>query len=136
MKRYFSGFFAAFVLALTATGLSAGPIATSSAADSPAVTASSLPDASAITPIGDIRRGSMVTVHGTVERILDTDEFRIADDSGDIRVYIGYRNFVPVAEGETVHVIGFVDRDILKEIYAREIIHADGRVTQLRQGYE
>lgn len=89
-----------------------------------------------ITPIGDIKRGSMVTVHGTVERILDTDEFRIADDSGDIRVYIGYRNFVPVTEGERVHVTGFVDRDLFKEIYAREIIHADGRVSRLSQGYE
>nr|MCU0775937.1 hypothetical protein [Ideonella sp.] len=43
---------------------SAAPVAT------PAVT---------VTSIGDVRRGSMVTVEGTVERILDTDEFRLAD---------------------------------------------------------
>jgi uncharacterized protein YdeI (BOF family) len=101
---------------------SAAPVAT------PAVT---------VTSIGDVRRGSMVTVEGTVERILDTDEFRLADASGRIRVDVGYPNFVPVAEGERVRVSGFVDRDFFKEIYAREIVHADGRVTRLdRRGSE
>jgi uncharacterized protein (TIGR00156 family) len=101
---------------------SAAPVAT------PAVT---------VTSIGDVRRGSMVTVEGTVERILDTDEFRLADASGRIRVDVGYPNFVPVAEGERVRVSGFVDRDVFKEIYAREIVHADGRVTRLdRRGSE
>jgi uncharacterized protein (TIGR00156 family) len=101
---------------------SAAPVAT------PAVT---------VTSIGDVRRGSMVTVEGTVERILDTDEFRLADATGRIRVDVGYPNFVPVAEGERVRVSGFVDRDVFKEIYAREIVHADGRVTRLdRRGSE
>ena len=86
-----------------------------------------------VTPINDVQRGSMVTIEGTVDRILDTDEFRIRDSSGSIRVDIGYPNFVPVAVGETVRVVGFVDRDLFKEIYAREIIHADGKVSNLQR---
>ena len=127
MKRSLLSFVAASIMAVSPAALSAGMVSTSSS--TPAQTG--LPENTTITAIGDIRRGSMVTVHGTVERILDTDEFRISDDSGAIRVYIGYRNFVPVSEGEVVHVTGFVDRDIFKEIYAREIIHADGQVTRL-----
>lgn len=93
--------------------------------------APAVPQAAIVTPIGEVRRGSMVTVEGTVERILDTDEFRLADATGRIRVDVGYPNFVPVGEGERVRVSGFVDRDVFKEIYAREIVHADGRVTRL-----
>lgn len=86
-----------------------------------------------VTPINDVQRGSMVTVEGTVDRILDTDEFRIRDATGSIRVDVGYPNFVPVAMGETVRVTGFVDRDLFKEIYAREITHADGQVSHLQR---
>jgi uncharacterized protein YdeI (BOF family) len=86
-----------------------------------------------VTPIQEVKRGSMVMIEGTVDRILDTDEFRIRDSSGSIRVDIGYPNFVPVAVGETVRVVGFVDRDLFKEIYAREIIHADGQVSNLQR---
>jgi uncharacterized protein YdeI (BOF family) len=86
-----------------------------------------------ITAIGDVRRGSMVTVQGSVERILDTDEFRLTDATGSIRVDVGYPNFVPVSEGERVTVRGFVDRDLFRELYAREIVHADGRVTSLNR---
>lgn len=89
-----------------------------------------------VTAIGDVRRGSMVTIEGTVERILDTDEFLIADATGRIRVDVGYPNFVPVGEGETIRVVGFVDRDLIREVYAREIVHADGRVTRLHRNYE
>lgn len=88
-----------------------------------------------VTPIHDVQRGSMVTVEGTVQRITDTDTFRLTDATGNIRVDVGYPNFVPVQVGETVRVIGFVDRDPLKEIYAREIVHADGRVSRLDRRY-
>jgi uncharacterized protein YdeI (BOF family) len=84
-----------------------------------------------VTAIGDVRRGSMVTIEGVVKRIVDTDEFTLADASGQIRVDVRYPNFVPVAEGERVKVRGFVDRDLIREIYAREIVHADGRVSRL-----
>lgn len=83
------------------------------------------------TPIDSVKRGSMVAVEGTVERILDSDVFRLQDSTGRIRVDVGYPNFVPVTEGERVRVVGFVDRDVFKEIYAREIVHADGRVSRL-----
>lgn len=83
-----------------------------------------------ITPIKDVQRATMVTVQGTVQRILDTDEFRLMDATGDIKVYIGYKNVVPVKQSEKVTVTGFVDRGVFKEIYAREIIHEDGRTTE------
>lgn len=82
--------------------------------------------------IDDITRGSMVTVRGVVQRIMDTDEFRLADETGDIVVYIGWQNFVPVDVGDKVTVKGFVDNDSFLELYAREIIHSDGRVTLLK----
>lgn len=84
-----------------------------------------------VTPIQEVKRGSMVTVEGTVDRILDTDEFRLRDATGRIQVDVGYPNFVPVAVGESVRVVGFVDRNLFKEIYAREIIHGDGRISRL-----
>jgi uncharacterized protein YdeI (BOF family) len=62
----------------------------------------------AITPIGDLRRGTMVSVRGTVEKITDEDEFRLADESGNVRVYVG-PNWVPADVGESITVRGFVD---------------------------
>mgnify|MGYP006300280517 CR=1 FL=1 len=89
-----------------------------------------------VTPIGDLQRGSMVTVSGTVERILDTDEFRLADGTGSVRVYIG-PNWVPAQVGEQVSVSGFVDDDFgPKEIYARTLTHADGTVVQFEHRYD
>lgn len=114
---------------LLALALPMSALATT-ATDTAAGTAASTP-ADVVTAINDIRRGSMVTVQGTVERILDTDEFRLTDGTGSIRVDVGYPNFVPVSEGERVTVRGFVDRDLIKEIYAREIVHANGTVSRL-----
>jgi uncharacterized protein YdeI (BOF family) len=94
-------------------------------------TATPTPTANNITAIDDVKRGSIVTVKGTVNRILDTDEFRLIDGTGSVRVYVGWQNFVSVKQGETVEVTGFVDRSLRLEIYAQEIVHADGRVTRL-----
>jgi uncharacterized protein YdeI (BOF family) len=86
------------------------------------------PTAEAVTPVGDLRRGTMATVQGTVERILDTDEFRLTDKSGSVRVYVG-PNWVPADVGEVVTVRGFVDDDIGPlELYARSLTRADGSV--------
>lgn len=112
----------ALVLPMSALATTATDAAAGTAANTPA---------DVVTAINDIRRGSMVTVQGTVERILDTDEFRLTDGTGSIRVDVGYPNFVPVSEGERVTVRGFVDRDLIKEIYAREIVHANGTVSRL-----
>lgn len=79
----------------------------------------------ALTPIGDLKRGTTATIQGTVERILDEDEFRIADASGSIKVYIG-PHMVPVDTGEQVTVRGLVDDDLRKEFYARELVRANG----------
>lgn len=92
------------------------------------VTPPAKPDSEAITPIGDLRRGTMATVKGTVEKITDEDEFRLADESGSVRVYVG-PNRVPADVGEVVTVNGFVDDDIGPlEIYARSLTRADGSV--------
>ena len=42
-----------------------------------------------ITAIREITRGAHVTLQGKVTRILDDDEFRLEDDSGSVRIYIG-----------------------------------------------
>ena len=92
-------------------------------------------DAAGTTPISDIRRGTMVVVSGTVDRILDSDEFRLRDASGAIRVYVG-PNWVPVDVGERVTVRGFVDNDLIKEIHAREVVRADGSFVRFNLRYD
>ena len=91
--------------------------------------------AETITPIGEVQRGTSVTVQGAVERLLDEDEFRLTDASGSIRVYVG-PNIVPAQVGETVTVRGFVDDDFVREIYAREMVRADGSVVRFDRNYE
>ncbi len=92
--------------------------------------------AKTITKIDDIERGASVTLEGEVTRILDDDEFRLQDDTGSVRIYIGWRNRVMVDVGETVTVKGFVDDDLVSyfrpEIYAQEIVREDGSTVSLR----
>lgn len=89
-----------------------------------------------LTPVGDLQRGTMVTVAGTVERITDEDEFRLSDGSGTVRIYVG-PNWVPAQVGETVRVEGFVDDDLGPlEIYARSLTRADGTVITFDRRYD
>lgn len=88
-----------------------------------------------ITKIGEVTRGASVTLQGKVTRILDEDEFRLEDETGSIRIYIGWRNRVMVNVGETVTVKGFVDDDLMgvfrPEVYAKELIREDGTSVRL-----
>jgi uncharacterized protein YdeI (BOF family) len=95
-----------------------------------AVTVPGLAVASAtVTAVEDLRRNSVVTVQGTVDRITDEDEFVLRDATGTVPIYIG-PNLVPAPEGEAVTVTGVVDDGLRLEIYARELVRADGtRVT-------
>ena len=89
-----------------------------------------------ITNIGDITRGASVTLQGEVSRILDEDEFRLQDDTGSVKIYIGWRNRVMVRVGESVKVVGFVDDDLVDafrpEVYAQQIIRENGETINLR----
>jgi len=88
-----------------------------------------------ITPIDELARGTTATIQGTVERILDEDEFRLTDATGRITVYIG-PDIVDVEVGEQVTVKGFVDNDLVKEFYARSMVRADGSTHTFSRRYE
>jgi uncharacterized protein YdeI (BOF family) len=91
--------------------------------------------ADTITPIGDLVRNSNVTVSGTVDRLTDEDEFVMSDSTGSVRVSVG-PNRVPANRGEAVTVRGFVDDDLRIEIYARELVRADGTVVTFDRRYD
>ena len=92
-------------------------------------------DVSDVTPIGDVVKNTMVTVSGSVQRISDEDEFVLADESGSISVWTGSQ-FFTVDQGESVVVTGFIDNDLIIEIYAQEITRADGTVVTIRSSSE
>ncbi len=91
--------------------------------------------AETITPIAEVQRGTSVTVSGTVDRILDEDEFRLSDDSGRIDVYIG-PSIVPADVGDRVTLRGIVDDGLSREIYAREMVLPDGSTVTFDRRYE
>jgi hypothetical protein len=64
------------------------------------------------TPIDKLERGMSATIKGAVTRILDEDEFRIQDETGSIRAYIGWKNKMVIPIGEKIVVRGFVDDDL------------------------
>ena len=84
------------------------------------------PAAAEVTPVADLLRNSVATVSGTVDRLTDEDEFVLADATGHVRVYVGPA-LVPVRPGDRITVTGIVDDGLRLEIYAREIVAADGR---------
>ncbi len=91
-----------------------------------------------LTPIREVRRGQFVTLNGEVQRLRDTDEFVLRDDSGAITVYIGWRNRMPVSVGQRITVVGTADDDVVPgfrpEIYASHIVLPDGRTVELIPG--
>jgi uncharacterized protein YdeI (BOF family) len=87
--------------------------------------------------IATLRRGQPADVRGTISRILDSDEFRLTDETGSVRVYIGWRNRIPAAVGSVVRVSGVMDDDpwpVRPELYADTITLEDGSVVDLRTG--
>jgi uncharacterized protein YdeI (BOF family) len=90
--------------------------------------------AETITPIAEAARGAAVTVQGAVARVLDYDEIRIADSSGAIVVYLG-PDAPAIAAGEQLTIRGRVDDGWLRELYAREIVRANGDTIALRRDY-
>lgn len=93
-----------------------------------------------VIPIDEVHRGQHVILEGTVRRIADSDEFVLEDDSGRIRVYIGWKNRMPVSRGERVKVWGVADDDAFPgfrpEIYARTLELASGRKIELFRAYD
>jgi uncharacterized protein YdeI (BOF family) len=91
-----------------------------------------------VTPIKEVQRGQHVLVEGTVDRIRDTDEFVLSDDTGRVKIYIGWKNRMPVSKGEAVKVWGVVDDDFFPglrpEIYAYAISLASGEIVHLTKG--
>jgi uncharacterized protein YdeI (BOF family) len=90
--------------------------------------------AETITPIGEAARGAAVTVQGAVARVLDDDEIRLADGSGAIVVYLG-PDAPAIAAGEQLTIRGRIDDDWPRELYAREIVRANGDTVALRREY-
>jgi uncharacterized protein YdeI (BOF family) len=89
-----------------------------------------------LTPISDLQRATNVTVQGTVERIVDEDEFRLGDGNSSVLAYVG-PNRVPVLPGESVTVEGFVDDDPgALEIYARRLVRANGDEIRFEYRYD
>lgn len=97
-------------------------------------TAASPSYAEAITPIAEAARGAAVTVQGAVARVLDYGEIRLADASGAIVVYLG-PDAPAIVTGEQLTIRGHIDDDWPRELYAREIVRANGDTIALRRAY-
>ncbi len=94
-----------------------------------------LASAGNVTPVAEARPGALVTISGTVERVLDYDEFRLADGTGSILVYVGPDGHDARA-GERVTVAGRVDDDGPREIYARSMTREGGATVTFSHRYD
>lgn len=87
-------------------------------------------------PIADIQRGQSVKVEGVVDRFFDTDEIRLRDDTGTVRVYLGPQA-LPLRSGERIVVEGVMDDDfVMNELYARQITRENGEKISISRTYE
>ncbi|MEM8702044.1 MAG: hypothetical protein AAGF82_09485 [Pseudomonadota bacterium] len=88
------------------------------------------------TPIADIQRGQSVTVAGVVDRFFDTDEIRLRDETGTVRVYLGPQP-LPIVSGERLVVEGIMDDDlVMNELYARQITRQNGEKIGISRTYD
>ena len=86
-----------------------------------------------VTPIGNLTRNTPVTIAGVVDAVTDDDEFRLVDDTGSVTVWTR-GTFFAVSPGEQVTVEGFVDDDLILEVYAQRITRADGSAVNTSGG--
>lgn len=101
-----------------------------------ALLVAAMPAVAQVTPIEDVVRSQPVTVAGSVERFHDEDEITLRDATGTLRVYLGPKP-VALEMGEQIEIRGFMDDNlIMKELYAREIVRADGTVVTVDRDYE
>ena len=78
--------------------------------------------------ISGLERGRTATIEGTVDRFFDSDDIRLRDESGTVRVYLG-PDILPIESGERLSISGIMDDDlVLNEFYAREITQENGDV--------
>ena len=100
------------------------------------VSAQSSEEETVVQSIRNLRRGDFATIRAEVVRYRDRDEILVRDASGRMEVFLGSERFPqpPVAIGETVTVTGWVDDDLIdipRELYATQIVRADGTVIEL-----
>ncbi|GGX72214.1 hypothetical protein GCM10007385_46310 [Tateyamaria omphalii] len=94
------------------------------------------PALSEVVPISSVQRGQTATVEGVVDRFFDSDEIRLRDESGAVRVYLGPQ-MIDLKSGERIRVSGILDNDLLlNEFYAREITRENGESISIRHQYE
>jgi outer membrane lipoprotein-sorting protein len=83
-----------------------------------------------ISKIEDIHGGVVVILHGTVDEIIDNNEFYLKDSTGRVRIFVGEDNEIKTSVGETLTVFGFSSHQsvhaIAQKITANTILRADG----------
>ena len=84
-----------------------------------------------VVPVGDAERGTMVTVQGTIARILNAEILSPHEAQGAIRVYVDPA-LLPADLGEAITVHGFADDGLdPRRVYARSLTLADGALVTL-----
>jgi len=85
-----------------------------------------------IIKISELQNYTDSYIQGEVIKMLDEDEFRLQDSSGNIKVYTGWKNTNMVKKGDHITVRGKVDPGMVREFYATEIIKEDGEAIILK----
>lgn len=90
----------------------------------------------AVSPIAKAPRVAMASVHDSVERVTDEDEFWLIDTSGAIRFYIGPCP-MPIVERDLGTVAERVEDGIgLRKLYAQSLTKVDGSMVTFGLQYE
>lgn len=83
-----------------------------------------------ISKIEDIHGGVVVILHGTVDEIVDDNEFYLKDSTGRVLIFVGEDNQIKTKLGETLTVFGFSSHQsvhaVTPKITANSILRVDG----------